>query len=192
SAYEVLAGLPGGDPLAAALAAGETPSPQMVADAPVEGRLSPAVGLALLAAVVGGIVLMAILADRTMLLRPVPLNRRADVMAQQVHGVLETLCPTDPPADRAWHYRYDAGYLRHVRDTDPSPGRWDGLKTQQPTAVIFFYRQSPRPLLAGTTGNDLSSVSALNPPPVVPGMAGVELEGQGRPLSLYVIPPEPG
>jgi serine/threonine-protein kinase len=193
SAYEVLAGLPGGDPLTAALAAGETPSPRMVADAPVEGRLSPAVGLALLAAVVGGIVLMAALADRTMLFRQVALNRPPEVMAQQAQDLLETLCHTDPPADRSWRYQYDAGYLRHVRDTDPSPGRWDGLKTQQPTAVIFFYRQSPRPLLAFAStpgGDELSSVSALDPPPVVPGMAGVELDGQGRLLSLYVMPAE--
>jgi serine/threonine-protein kinase len=193
SAYEVLAGLPGGDPLTAALAAGQTPSPQMVADAPVEGRLSPAVGLALLAAVVGGIILMAILADRTMLFRQVSLNRPPEVMAQQAQDLLESLCHTDPPADRTWHYQYDTGYLRHARDIDPSPGRWDGLKTQQPTAVIFFYRQSPRPLLAfasSNPGDELSSVSALNPPPVVPGMAGVELDGQGRLLSLHVVPPE--
>jgi serine/threonine-protein kinase len=190
SAYEVLAGLPGGDPLTAALAAGETPSPQMVADAPVEGRLSAAVGLAQLAAVVGGIALMAVLADRTMLFRQVALNRPPEVLAQQAQDLLERLCHTDPPADRFFRYQYDAGYLRHVRDTDPSPGRWDCLKAQQPTAVVFFYRQSPRPLLASTPGDDLSSVSALNPPPVVPGMAGVELDGQGRLLSLYVLPPE--
>jgi serine/threonine-protein kinase len=193
SAYEVLAGLPGGDPLAAALAAGETPSPQMVADAPVEGRLSPAVGLALLAAVVAGIVLIAVLADRTMLFRRVTLSRPPEVMAQQAQDLLERFCHTDPPADRAWHYEYDDGYLRHVRDTDPSPGRWDGLKTKQPTAVVFFYRQSPRQLLAfpsAERGEDPTFITALNPPPVVPGMAGVELDGQGRLLSLYVIPPE--
>src|SRR5262249_23075300 len=80
SPCEVVAGLPGGDPLTAALAAGETPSPQMVADAPVKGRLSRAVGLALLAAVVVGSVLIAILADRTMLFRQVTLNRRPEVM----------------------------------------------------------------------------------------------------------------
>jgi hypothetical protein len=193
SAYEVLARLPGGDPLTAALAAGETPSPQMVADAPVEGRLSPAVGLALLAAVVGGIVLMAILANRIMLFRQVALNRRPEAMVQQAQDLLESLCHTDPPAGWTWRYQYDAGYLRHVQATDPSPGRWDGLKAQQPSAVIFFYRQSPRPLItfpSGTVGDDVSTVTALNPPPVVPGMAGVELDGQGRLLSLYVIPPE--
>jgi serine/threonine-protein kinase len=44
SAYEILAGLPGGDPLAAAVAAGETPSPQLVADAGGEGAIRPGGG----------------------------------------------------------------------------------------------------------------------------------------------------
>src|SRR5262249_2972680 len=41
SALSVAAALPGGDPLAAALAAGETPSPEMVAAAGQEGGLRP-------------------------------------------------------------------------------------------------------------------------------------------------------
>jgi serine/threonine-protein kinase len=41
SALAVAAALPGGDPLAAALAAGETPSPEMVAAAGLEGGLRP-------------------------------------------------------------------------------------------------------------------------------------------------------
>src|SRR6266513_4613340 len=49
SALQVAAALPGGDPIAAALAAGETPSPEMVAAAPTAGALKPAVGGALLA-----------------------------------------------------------------------------------------------------------------------------------------------
>jgi serine/threonine-protein kinase len=193
SAYEVVAGLPGSDPLTAALAAGQTPSPQMVADAPVQGRLSPAAGLGLLATVIGGAILMAILADYTMLFRQVALNRPPEVMAHQAQDLLEKFCHTGPPADRTWRYQYDIGYLQHVRDADPSPGRWDGLRTQQPTPVIFFYRQSPWPLLSfasSNPGDDLSSVSALDPPPVLPGMAGVELDGQGRLLSLYLIPPQ--
>ena len=38
---QVAAALPGGDPLAAALAAGETPSPEMVAAAGQRGGLEP-------------------------------------------------------------------------------------------------------------------------------------------------------
>src|ERR1044072_3825574 len=44
---QVAAALPGGDPLAAALAAGETPSPEMVAAAPKQGSLKPAVAVSL-------------------------------------------------------------------------------------------------------------------------------------------------
>src|SRR5439155_13100419 len=132
-------------------------------------------------------------ADRTMLFRQVALNRPPQVMAQQAQDMLESFCHTCPPADRTWRYQYDEGYLRHIRDTDQSAGRWDGLKTEQPTANIFSYRQSPRPLLAFPEPDwydSLTLVSSINPPPVVPGMAGVELDGQGRLLSLYVIPPE--
>src|SRR3989475_8679432 len=50
SALQVAASLPGGDPIAAALAAGETPSPEMVAAAPTAGALKPAIPLGLLPA----------------------------------------------------------------------------------------------------------------------------------------------
>ena len=52
SALAVAAALPGGDPLAAALAAGETPSPDMVAAAGQTEALHLAVGLALVATIV--------------------------------------------------------------------------------------------------------------------------------------------
>jgi serine/threonine-protein kinase len=48
SALQVAAALPGGDPIAAALAAGETPSPEMIAAAPTEGALRPLVAIAFL------------------------------------------------------------------------------------------------------------------------------------------------
>ena len=54
SALQVAAALPGGDPLAAALAAGETPSPQMVAAAGETAGLAPRIAVACLAAVILG------------------------------------------------------------------------------------------------------------------------------------------
>jgi serine/threonine-protein kinase len=47
SAIQVAAALPGGDPLAAALAAGETPSPEMVAAAKTENGVRPVVAITL-------------------------------------------------------------------------------------------------------------------------------------------------
>ncbi len=61
SALAVAAGLPGADPLAAALAAGETPSPEMVAEAGGEGRLSVAVALPLLIFVIAGTLTVGLL-----------------------------------------------------------------------------------------------------------------------------------
>ncbi|MBL8857440.1 MAG: protein kinase [Planctomycetes bacterium] len=47
SVLEVARGMPGGDPLAAALARGQTPAPEIVAAAEVKGRLSPRTALLL-------------------------------------------------------------------------------------------------------------------------------------------------
>ena len=52
SALQVAMMLPGGNPLEAAIAAGETPSPEMVAAAPKKGALKPVVAIACLATVV--------------------------------------------------------------------------------------------------------------------------------------------
>lgn len=49
SAYAVLGALPGGDPLAAAMAAGETPSPELVANAADRGGMNPALAAGLVA-----------------------------------------------------------------------------------------------------------------------------------------------
>src|SRR5215471_17760391 len=56
SALQVAAALPGGDPLAAALAAVETPSPQMVAAAGSTEGIKPWLGLTLVATVLLGLV----------------------------------------------------------------------------------------------------------------------------------------
>jgi serine/threonine-protein kinase len=193
SAYEVLAGLPGGDPLAAALAAGETPSPRLVADAGGEGAIRPAVGLALLVVVVGSLVLVALLADRVMLFRRVPLPEPPAVLARQARQVLDRCGYADQPEDSVYYFHVNAEPLLHVLREDPSPGRWDNLATMRPAPLYFFYRQSPRPLtptvveVAGGLAGLL--VTDYNPPPLLPGMAGVHLAPNGRLLRLYAIPP---
>jgi hypothetical protein len=64
SALAVSAALPGGDPLAAALAAGETPSPEMVAAAGEQSALRPAIGVALVAFTIVMLALPAALSQR--------------------------------------------------------------------------------------------------------------------------------
>ena len=64
SAMAVAAALPGGDPLAAALAAGETPSPEMVAAAGEAGTLRPMVAGVLLAIVFVELFAVALLSSK--------------------------------------------------------------------------------------------------------------------------------
>src|SRR5205823_7496005 len=74
SARAVAAALPGGDPLAAALAAGETPSPEMVAAAGEQGAIEKWRGLLCLAGVAVGLALVCWLAQRTYLVNHVGLD----------------------------------------------------------------------------------------------------------------------
>jgi serine/threonine-protein kinase len=191
SALAVAGALPGGDPLAAALAAGEIPSPQLVADAGGEGTLRPAAGLALLGVVVVGIALLALLSDRVMLFRRVPLSEPPEVLARQARHLLERLGHADPPADTAFHFRVDAEPLLRLLHDGPSSGCWDNLAAVRPTPLYFFYRQSPRPLVPTALGGEMEYllVTDDNPPPTRAGMAGVHLDPQGKLLRLYALPP---
>ena len=56
---------PGGDPIAAALAAGETPSPEMVAAAPKEGALRPYVAVICLAGLVACLLFQILVSSKT-------------------------------------------------------------------------------------------------------------------------------
>ncbi len=200
SANEVLAALPGGDPLAAALAAGETPSPQMVADAGEAGRISLQLGLALLAALAGGLLLLAWLNGRAGLLGRVPVTQPPAEMMRRARQLLADFGYTARPADAAGYYYVDYPYLDRVARDDPSPDRWRRLAAGRPAAVYFFYRQSPEPLVATSTAGQLAGELPLigpeDPPPTRPGMATVLLDGSGRLLELSVVPrnegPPPG
>src|SRR6185295_11260379 len=144
TALQVAAALPGGDPLAAALAAGETPSPEMVAAAPVEGVLKPAIGIALLAVFVFTILLSAWLTKNTFIYRLTPLNQSPEVLRARARDVIARLGYTDPPLDSADGIILRDNYFRYIDARDKSATRWDRLRTESPGPYRFWYRQSPR------------------------------------------------
>src|SRR5262249_29370223 len=115
SVLGVAAALPGGDPLAAALAAGETPSPQLVADARAAGGLArgggggaPAPGAAPPARAGGG----APGAGVPLLFArgggwgaPALLSREGG--GGRARETMEPRAPPPPPADTAQGFAYD-------------------------------------------------------------------------------------
>ena len=187
SAGAVLAMLSGQDPLAAAIAAGETPSPELVAAAGEQAVLRPAVAWACLAVVVIGALLAPVTQQWHALLARVPVDRSPAVLEDRARDLLVRLGHDAAAADSAQGLWGDEEYLRRVARTDASPSRWDGLRTGEPPVVQYWYRQSPRPIAAnGLNGR----VTASDPPATVSGMAGVRYDLRGRLVGLYAVTPQ--
>src|SRR6185436_6052532 len=98
STLQVAAALPGGDPLAAALAAGETPSPEMVAAAPKQGALKPAVAVSLLASVLVLLGAICFLSRYTTLYRITPVNKSPEVLRDRAAELVTKFGYTTPVA----------------------------------------------------------------------------------------------
>ena len=96
SALAVAAALPGGDPLAAALAAGETPSPEMVAAA---GRPTPCIRRSDSRSSprsLAGLLICAAAGDRHLLYARVPMQKSLDSLQDRARDIMVSLgYPTD-------------------------------------------------------------------------------------------------
>jgi serine/threonine-protein kinase len=191
SALAVAAALPGGDPLAAALAAGETPSPEMVADAGESGGLRPVIGVPLLAFVIIGLICIAAIRDRYAIEGLVPLPIPSEALVVKAREILEIAGYDGVSMDDAHGFVYDYEYLGYLEAQEPTPERWDVLPTVHPAPVQFWYRESPQYLVASDflSDDEYQFVSPSDPPWTREGMSGVWLNPDGRLLRLKVIPP---
>lgn len=175
SAREVIHSLPGGDPLTAALAAGETPSPRVVAAAGAEGRLRPWLAWTLLAGVV--ICLFVTLEGKRVFGTGnfAPFDTSRDVLLERAVTTLRTLgVPAQPYRTHtlATHDRY----LAWLHD-DPSPRRWERLR-KGPAAIHFELIESARPMPPGVPREIVSR----------PGTTSARIDQRGRLVSLSVLP----
>ncbi len=190
SVAAVAAALPGGDPLAAALAAGETPSPQMVANAGGTGGMRPWLGLVVLAIIIVGLISQALDYDLVFLAGRVPLEKPPEALAVTAREIVGQTGYQDLPADRVYGFEYDLDYVESVRGQEPSPGRWSELATVRPAPIFFWYRQSPQYLVASDHfGDGPPSAGPENPAWELPEMVGVWLDPQGRLLRFKAVPP---
>ena len=189
SALSVAAALPGGDPLAAALAAGEPPSPQMVAEAGVKGAASPMVSWGALALFLAALLGCIALSSRTTLLGMVKLDKPPEFLQERAREILAQAGHDRKPADSLYAFAPNWAYLENVlRRNASSGGGWEILQSTPPSAIRFWYRQSPGEL---APRNSASIGSLLDDPPdTTPGMARVGLDPEGRLISLLVVPGE--
>jgi predicted Ser/Thr protein kinase len=186
SARALLTLLPGGDALEAAIAAGETPAPDVVAGSGAVGDLRPAAAWGALLALVVGLALTGWLAQRVGLIVATTPPKTPEVLVERAQGILQSLGQNAAPADWAASYEWDLRLLFHVLHHDRSPDRFDRLRSTPLSPLLFLYRQSPQALVPD---NRDAHVYRDDPPANVPGMAEVVLGGQGRLRSYRVVPP---
>ncbi|MCM2255775.1 MAG: serine/threonine protein kinase [Vicinamibacteria bacterium] len=186
SALGVSAALPGGDPLAAALAAGQTPSPEMVAAAGGSEGLAPARAWALFAAAVlcGLGALMVGLPRHVQ--NQTPFALPPAVLEDRARAALRELGHTMAAVDTATGLGVDVDQARWIEQRT-EPDRWERIRAGRPPFIAFQYRQSPRPLI---TTAPTGRVTWFNPPILVSGMAGVEVDMEGRPIEFYSVTPQ--
>jgi hypothetical protein len=186
SALAVSAALPGGDPLAAALAAGETPSPAMVAAA---GRVEPVslrVGVPLLAFALvcfGGLIALR---QATAFYRFMPVDLPPAVLEDRARQVLDRFGYREPPADSVSQLRGDQEYLSWARQ-QPAATRWDPLTTGRAPAVGLWYRTSPRSMVPIA---EWTQVTPTDPPLRMAGMTYVDVDAKGALLDFTAVPPQ--
>jgi serine/threonine-protein kinase len=172
SAVEFLLALPGGDPLEAAVRAGETPSPEMVAAAGEERALTPgqAWGLFGIGLVITAIAIAA--GANGIGLDRVPMPKSPEILSARAREIAHTLGDDVVPHSSAWWIGVASGYAEWSR-VHPHDLPLSGTR---PSAVHFDYRESPQPILplerlAPTRGN---------PPMTHFGDAFVGLDLQGN------------
>jgi serine/threonine protein kinase len=184
NALAVSASLPGGDPLAAALAAGETPSPELVAAA---GKTE---GMALKYSIPCFLVVLVSLCS-------VPFVRQSystfmhgsldfppEVLAQKARDIATSMGYAKKPADTnlALEHRPDLISLLRAK---PEPRQWDQwLASEAP--IMAIYRESLSPLEASPLGY----VDETNPPPIKPGMVFEKIDGHGLLREFSAVPYE--
>lgn len=187
SAAQAGAMLPGGDPLAAAVAAGETPSPEMVAAAGAEGTLSRRTAWGLLAACLASLVAVVAIDGWVHLPTLVRFKGSPDVLRATARDMLGDLGYQETPADSAWWFSVDADCRRYLLALTPARRRYDDLAQTRPGPLVFHYRQGPRRLVPLDSSG---MVSTSDPAPREPGEAQVETDTLGRLTSLQIMPPD--
>jgi serine/threonine-protein kinase len=189
SALEVAVSLPGGDPLAEALAAGETPSPDLLAASGPREALRPQAAIALLACVAAVFVTAIFLAPRAQTVARLPLRHPPEVLTEKAREVIRALGYTGDPVDSASGFRNESSWVESVRAAMPANATrqmWTERLSVEPYPISFWYRQGASALVQpltviALTGRASPSSSRMQP---VSDEVAVDLDLDGRLLKF--------
>jgi hypothetical protein len=182
TALDLARALPGGDPLAEALAAGDTPSPEMVAASEDTGALSVRAAVACLAVVIAGLSALVFWGSRNSIVNQTPMPYSPDVLEQKAREIAGRFGYIEPPVDEAHSFNYNSDYHNWAeKNLKPEEHRAQ-LERGQPTAIFFSYSRSPRyfvPANGRVTPEE---------PRRIPGWIDLWLDPQGRLIFFQAVP----
>jgi serine/threonine-protein kinase len=188
SVRQLAAALPGGDPLAAALEAGETPAPEVVAAFGQKEGLRLPIAILLVLVFAAAVVAAIQMNPRTFLLQRVRAEKDPAVLLDRAREYVKQAGYITEAADSAKGFEYDSALMEYIRHTDKSSNRWDKLDAYR--GVTFWYRQSPQELermsAFGNTGG--VAVKPHDPRPQFSGEVFVRVDMAGRLTGFDAIP----
>ncbi len=183
TALAVSMSLPGADPLAAALAAGETPSPELVAASgrteglPLKKSVPIALGL------IAFFVAVPFLLYNAELHSVTPMDIPPQALVSKIRDYAASFGYINRPADFEWGVEWYLPVLsdakKHVKTTSELRHRFE---IEPPMGV--GYRESPTPLLPAPDG----SVTYDRPAPTLSGMLEAQVNNKGELRRFLAVP----
>jgi serine/threonine-protein kinase len=186
SALAVAAALPGADPLAAALAAGETPSPEMVAASGGDrSTLTARAGAMWAVATLAMLGMTLVLADRLLLVARVPLPLSSEVLADRARTFESSAGFANVSAARATGWQLVPDAIAWIQNR-PAGEHTAHYASARPPVLVFWSRTSPRHLVP--RDNDTPRAGPNDPPFNDTGMTLVVMDTTGRLLEFASVP----
>lgn len=177
TASELAASLPGGDPLAAALAAGETPHPEIVAMSGDAKAMSAKSAIIVLVVTIVGLLIHLVATQNFDKLNKIEPFLSPEVLTYRARNVLSQLCESTTKTDFSYGFDHIATQVINERIAEqPEFKNW--------TLLGFWYRESPENFHADTLGFDTprlgnAAVDPWYPAWSLPEMRGVRLDNAG-------------
>jgi serine/threonine protein kinase len=183
-ALAIAAALPGGDPLAAALAAGETPSPQLVAAS------GDTLGYRLHYSIPCLVFALSVILAYPFLLEPIsrlaasPVEFPPAVLEQKSREIAAAFGYPEKPVDWTSWLAEDNDLVSYLKDKKIPNKNWRQLFEAAPS-LLYRYRQSPDYLASAPDGD----ITTDRPPPTRAGMVSILLDSRANLREFRAIAP---
>jgi len=185
NAYAVAAAIPGGDPLAAAIAAGKTPSPSMVAAAGGKTGMGTPAAAAMLCTALAGLLAVVLLAGKTFFLPNAGLEKPPVVLADRAEEIIQRLGYESKLPGRKQGFAIDTGFIQYADELSRGKPPDEKRVSDYHPMAFFWYRQGDNRLAAPAPLGEPSLVRKF---PAEEGMITVRLDGRGRLLRFSTVP----